>query len=80
MADIQFEEPVYAKSPESVKKPSQLSGLLIKTGLAKDDAGAQKVLLMVLVVVVILIIWINWPSSPDLGPAINSPDGTFPAP
>ena len=58
MADIQFEEPRYAQS--SPPKISWLTGLVIKTGLARDDAGAQKALLVVLIltIIAIVLIWV----------------------
>ncbi|HEY4522762.1 MAG TPA: hypothetical protein VJK73_00105 [Candidatus Paceibacterota bacterium] len=57
MADIQFEEPRYAQS--SPPKISWLTGLVIKTGLATDDAGAQKVLFIVLLLTIIatVLVW-----------------------
>jgi hypothetical protein len=58
MADIQFQEPAYG-SPTGPKR-SFLVGLVIKMGLAKDDAGAQKALLITLIVVVIatITVWL----------------------
>ncbi|MDP2593924.1 MAG: hypothetical protein Q8P36_01110 [bacterium] len=47
VADIQFDEPQYGQST-SRQRYSWLTGLVIKTGLASDDAGVQKVLLIVL--------------------------------
>lgn len=81
MTNIQFEEPQYtAPTAARSDKPSLLSSLVIKCGLARDTASAQNVLVIVLAVVVALTVWINWPSSPNLGPAISSPDNTFPGP
>lgn len=40
-------------------KRSWLTNLVISTGLAEDDAGAQKVLVGILVVIVIAIVLIN---------------------
>ncbi|MDP2593922.1 MAG: hypothetical protein Q8P36_01100 [bacterium] len=58
MANIQFQEPQYGQST-SRQRYSWLTGLVIKTGLAKDDAGAQKVLIGVLVLTIIatVLIW-----------------------
>ncbi len=46
MADVQFDEPQYASAvPAAPQGPSGLAGLVIKTGCARDEAGATKVLL-----------------------------------
>jgi len=55
MADIQFDEPQYT-APVSAPKASWLTSLVIKTGLATDSAGAQKVLVIVLIVTIVAII------------------------
>lgn len=55
MADIQFQEPQYTRSASYEKGPVGISGLVIRFGLAKDEAAAQKVLLIVLGVCVIAI-------------------------
>ena len=68
MADLQFQEPQYG-TPLAALKRSWLTSLVISTGLAKDDAGAQKVLLIVLVLAIIGIIWFAWPSGPS-SPAV----------
>jgi len=59
MTDIQFQEPQYG-TPLAGPKRSWLTGLVIKTGLATDDAGAQKVLLIVLILTIIatVLVWI----------------------
>ncbi len=59
MANIQFQEPQYGSNSPSGPRRSWLTNLVIKLGLAKDDAGAQKALIGVLVVVIIAIIVIN---------------------
>lgn len=63
MNNMQFnEEQEYARSVMGSEKSSWLSGLVIKTGLAKDNAGAQKVLLVVFVLVVFatgMVLWTN---------------------
>lgn len=38
-----------------------MANLVIRLGLAKDNSGAQKVLLIVFGIIVALIIGINWP-------------------
>ena len=55
---IQFNEPEYTPAPVAAKKPAGLSltGLVIKAGLAKDEAGANIVLIIVLLVVIALTI------------------------
>lgn len=53
MADIQFQEPQYGSPQVAGVKRSWLTGLVLKTGLAKDEAGAQRVLLIILVLAVI---------------------------
>jgi len=56
MNNIQFnEEPQYAR-PVGSEKLSWLANLVIKTGLAKDNASAQKVLLVVLVITIAAIV------------------------
>lgn len=59
MADIQFQESQYGGRPPLGPKRSWLTNLVISTGLAEDDAGAQKVLVGILVVIVIAIVLIN---------------------
>ena len=59
MANISFHEPQYGSKPSSGPKRSWLTNLVIKAGLAKDDAGAQKVLIIILIVVVIAIVVVN---------------------
>ena len=58
MADIQFQEPQYG-APLAGPKRSWLTSLVIKTGLATDDASAQKVLLitLVLTIIAIVLVW-----------------------
>ncbi len=58
MADIQYNESEFARPNPIAVKRSWLAGLVIKFGLAKDDAGAQKALIVVLIVVVIAIVLI----------------------
>jgi hypothetical protein len=48
MADLQFDEPQYARPAAAPGRSSWLTGLVIKSGLAQDEQGAQKVLLIVL--------------------------------
>ena len=55
MSDVQFDEPEFRR-PVADTKRSLLATLVIRTGLASDDAGAQKVLLTVLILVVLAII------------------------
>ena len=70
---LQFQEPEYSRPFPPAAKRSWLTSLVIKTGLATHEAGAQTVLLVILVATVLGIIWFAWPSgssSPNvpLGP------------
>jgi hypothetical protein len=57
MDDIRFEDDAqYGRSVSGLDKPSWLSNIVIKIGLAKDNAGAQRVLLIVLVITIAAII------------------------
>jgi hypothetical protein len=57
MSNVTFEEPEYNRNATSrPQKISFLTDLTIKTGLAKDEAGAQRVMLIVTVVVVLLAV------------------------
>jgi hypothetical protein len=67
---MQFNEPEYTPHSSRVRRISLFSRLVIKAGLAKDEAGAQKVLLLILVVVVIATIVTWWFNNP---PATNPP-------
>jgi len=71
MSNIQFdEESRYARPLFNSEKRSWLANLVIKTGLAKDSAGAQKVLLVVFMLAVLGTIFIWWPSGTS--PTSNS--------
>ncbi len=67
MADLQFNEEQYM-TPATAQKPSLIAGLVIRLGLAQDEAGAQKALVVVLVVVVIAIIAVNFFSGSSAAP------------
>lgn len=54
---IKFQEPGYAR-PLAGPKRSWLTSLVIKVGLAKDERGAQKVLLIILALAIIGIVLI----------------------
>ena len=69
--NIRFDEPEYMRST-ALDKPSWLSSLVIKVGLAKDNAGAQKVLLVVLVLVVLATVIVLWVSNASSAPALSS--------
>jgi hypothetical protein len=57
MDNIRFEEDSqYGRSVSNLEKRSWLSNIVIKIGLAKDNAGAQRVLLIVLVITIAAII------------------------
>lgn len=75
--NIRFDESEYVSSAP-VEADSWLTRLIIKTGLAKDSVGAQKVLLVVVVLIVvatIAIFWMNNSSStpPPLPPGVQLP-------
>ena len=48
--DVQFDEPRYATPATSTKSPSSLSALVVRLGLAKDERGAQTVLVGIIVI------------------------------
>ena len=48
------------KKPQNSNQSGGLDNLLIKSGIVKDKAGSNKVLLIVLAIVIILIIIINF--------------------
>jgi hypothetical protein len=60
MSDIQFQEPQYTRSASYDKGPSGVVGLVLRFGLAKDEAGAQKILLIILglCILVMGIVWV----------------------
>ncbi len=58
--NIQFDEQEYARPGVVQKGPSGITGLVIKLKLAKDEAGAQKVLLIIIAVCVLIMIAIWW--------------------
>ena len=60
MADLQFNEEQQYARPTPTRKPSFMTGLVMRSGLAKDEAGAQRVLLIVLVLVILAIIAVNF--------------------
>lgn len=52
--DVQFNEPEYSARPKAQeRKPSFLTSLVIRAGLAKDERSARPVLLIVLAVLVV---------------------------
>ena len=59
MANLQFEEEQYELPAAVAQKPSWLSGLVIRTGLAQDEAGAQRVLLVALALIIVAIVAVN---------------------
>jgi hypothetical protein len=75
MADLQFDEPQYARPSAAAGRGSWLTGLVIKSGLAQDEQGAQKVLLVVLVLAVIATIVVMMAGgSGGAGDSILNPD------
>ena len=80
MVDIQFDEQQFEQPRAAAGKPSWLSGLVIKSGLAKDEASAQRALLIILVLAIILIVVIfmmgsggSAPTAAKLPPPGNAP-------
>lgn len=54
--DVSFNEPSYERGrTPTQKKASFLSRLVIKCGLASDEQGAQRVMLILLIVVLVLL-------------------------
>lgn len=73
MSDVQFNEPSYATSPQvqASKEPSRLSNLVIKSGLAKDEKGAQLVLLVTALICIALagaVFFMGRTTTPEVGP------------
>ena len=57
MADVQFNEPDYTHSgPPRPPKSSFLARIFISLGLAKDEAGAQKPMLIATILVALLAV------------------------
>lgn len=50
MSDVSFNEPTYASARPRPQKQSLLTRLMFSVGLAKTEAGAQRVLLIIAVV------------------------------
>lgn len=67
MADISFNEPQYRSSlrPE---RGSFLTKLAIRTGLAKDEAGAQRALLIAAIVIAALAVGVYLYLNPSQTP------------
>jgi len=60
MSDVQFDEGQYSQTSFNIPKPSKMASLVISTGLAKDEKGANIVLIgFIGVLVVIFFIAIN---------------------
>ncbi len=60
MPNVEFNEPSYATPYARQKQGSFISNLVVKTGLAKDEAGAQKVLLVIFILVIIAAVLVWW--------------------
>ncbi len=52
-SQIRFDEPTEYGRPQQVGKSSAITRLVISTGLASDERGAQKVILIILVLVAV---------------------------
>lgn len=59
--NIQFDEPEYTQPAayHQKKGPSGLTGLVIRLKLAKNEEGAQKVLLIIITICILIII-VSW--------------------
>ncbi|HEY4521479.1 MAG TPA: hypothetical protein VJL57_03725 [Candidatus Paceibacterota bacterium] len=74
MADVQYQEPQYGGRPRSfAPKRGWLTKFVIKTGLAKDDAGAQKVLLILGIVMIVIAVGVWKFSGSSPLPPITDP-------
>jgi hypothetical protein len=61
MANVEFNEPSYtvrAAAPAAGGSSSSFSRLVIKFGLAKDEKGAQMVLLGIAVIAIVLAVFV----------------------
>jgi hypothetical protein len=73
MDNVSFNEPQYRRNVSSSAKPSFLSNLVIRMGLAKDPQGAQRILFILFViaaVAAIIVIWTGSGSSVQLNPDV----------
>ncbi len=56
MSDVDFNEPQYVRSSPRSGQPSLLSRMVQKIGLARTDAGAQKILAILAVIIAVIAI------------------------
>lgn len=75
MENVQFNEPEYGARVSAQKQASGLSRLVMKAGLAKDDAGAQRVLLIIAILAVVATAIILWTV---MAPAAPPPETDLP--
>ena len=62
MEEVQFDEEQEFARPRSNQGPKKgLEGLIIRWGLAKDSAGAQKILFIILIAIIAATVVIDWP-------------------
>ncbi len=64
MSNIEFNEEQYSQNNFKVPKPSKMASLVISTGLAKDEKGANIVLVGAIAVLAV-IFFIAISSGPD---------------
>lgn len=57
MPEVRFEEEEYQRTSGQDTKASALTRLVLSSHLAKDEAGAQKVLLAIAVVCLVITAW-----------------------
>jgi len=63
MTEIQFDEPQFeSRRPLMQKARLGLTGLVIRLGLANDEAGANKFQLALIIICVLVMLYIWWPS------------------
>ncbi|MBP6860588.1 MAG: hypothetical protein KBC38_03460 [Candidatus Pacebacteria bacterium] len=75
MANVSFNEPQY-RSVQRGNRSSFLANMAIKMGLAKDDAGAQKALIVIAALVLaatVAVYFYAFPAPPPPPPPLEMP-------
>jgi len=85
MTDVEFNEPNYATRASGIPAAggsSAFSRLVIKTGLAKDEKGAQRVLLIIAILAIVIAAFVFFgghKSAPEVPPpAVGAVPGAMP--
>lgn len=68
MADLQFNEGQEFARSRAVSKPSFLTGLILNTGLAQTERGAQQILLGVAVICIVAALYVAFSSGTSVPP------------